>query len=320
MSNRAGKFAPRSNRHELAAMVLAGAGLVACTAQGVPRAQGVPPAVLRIDFENDQIVPGSGTAGVQDILKVSAGPIPILYEGGTREDRLAEIVADPENEKNQVLRTWIRNASIPSGRKGWDKGRIQLNFTSVNKTSVFERHRMYLHPDIAHYRSYPQESKWFGIATMWMGDTSKPNAFMISVDIAKDAGVGKPLYFMVAGEKRLGGLLGQGQWQFVWNEVNRKFEVPVGVWMDVEIGYRQGDAKSGRFFMSVRPADDAQPTTIFDITNWTYHPAAAKPMPMTRWNPIKLYTSEKLVDHIRNQGGLAQIYWDDLQISASWPR
>ena len=40
---------------------------------------------------------------------------------------------------------------------------------------------------------------------------------------------------------------------------------------------------------------------------------------MTHWNPLKLYTSAGTVELIRNKGGVAQIYWDDLEIWDGWP-
>jgi hypothetical protein len=95
--------------------------------------------------------------------------------------------------------------------------------------------------------------------------------------------------------------------------------VAIGEWLNVEVGYKQGDEDSGRFYLAVGRASDESMTTLFDVTNWTYHPQAPEPIPLTRWNPLKLYTSGEVIDHIRASGGVAQIYWDDLELWNRWP-
>jgi hypothetical protein len=298
--------------------VLAGSFLAGFTVQAADE----PPPLIDVDFTDEAIMPGAGSTSQQDVLQIRlpdrVAGIPIWYEGGALEDRYARLVPDPAGGENVAMKYWLKNARIPGSGSGYDKGRVQLNLTAVRKNQVFERHRMYLHPDIAHYRSYPDANRWFGLGTMWMGDPTKPNAFMISLDLVKEADVGQPLYFMVGGEVRVSGTTGQGQWQFVWADVNRRFEVPTGVWMIVEIGYRQGNANTGRFYMSVQPESAAEATTVFDITNWTYSPASATPVPLTAWQPFKLYTHARLLDHLRARGGVAQVYWDDLQIWDAW--
>lgn len=283
-----------------------------------------PEALLfRLDFEEAEII-SPRQQNKYDILRVTlpsnrTGEIAIQYEGGRPADRLARVAPDPVNSQNEVLQFWLKNARIPGARKGYYKGRVQMNLAEVNKTEIYERHRMYLHPDLRLYRSYPGENKWFSIATMWIGRPADPHPFMISLDLVKPKGAGSPLYFMVSGDKRVGGRQGHGKWQTIWGRVNTDFPVPIGEWLDVEVGYKQGNGKSGRYYLGVKRQSDASVQAIFDVTDWTYSPEAPSPIALTNWNPLKLYTSGAIVDHIRSGGGVAQIYWDDLRIWNRWP-
>ena len=138
------------------------------------------------------------------------------------------------------------------------------------------------------------------------------------MNIAKPAGVGKPLYFTAVAGVADGGAIGKGNWKDVWGKVGSDFEIPLGEWLDVEIGYKQGNKKSGRFYMGVKREKEKRFTAVFDVKNWTYHPGSPQPVPLTNWNPIKIYTSSKIVDFIRQKSGVTQIYWDDLEIYANW--
>jgi len=40
---------------------------------------------------------------------------------------------------------------------------------------------------------------------------------------------------------------------------------------------------------------------------------------VTHWNPQKLYSSDNVLHHIRDNGGVAQIYWDDFAFGGAWP-
>ena len=281
--------------------------------------------ILRSGFENEVVTsPPARDAKYarmrMELASGKSGDVQIQYEGGTGKDRAAEVIADPTRQGNRVLQYWIENARIPGDRGGYYKGRIQLQFSDINKTAVFTRYRMYLHPDLNHYRSYPGANNWFNIMTLWVGDNRHPYPFKLSLNIGKDKGVGAPLYFIATGDIRTGGRPGYGKWETIWGDIGGKFEVPVGEWLDMEVGYRQGDKSSGRFYVAVKRASERSMHTVFDITNWTYHPQSPAPVPLVNWNPLKLYTSGSIIDHIRSKGGVARIYWDDLEIWDGWPR
>ncbi len=275
---------------------------------------------IDVDFENALVRPKNNSPQI-DILhtQMPSGKnirLPIQYEGGSPSDRFAKIVPDPVQAGNQVLQFWLKNAEVTGYKKGSKKGRVQLNLPKLHEKALVARYRMYLHPDLKYYKTYPKRNAWFTISELWMGENWTNEyryPFRISLGIAKESGVNKPLVFHVSATTDV--KPGKSEkWVKSWAKVNKDFEVPLGEWMDVEFGYRQGDSKTGRFYLTVKPEKDAVATTIFDITDWTYSSRAEKPTPLTTFQPLKIYTSEAIVSHIRKKGGVAQIYFDDFQI------
>lgn len=286
-------------------------------------------SLLLLDFESGKIShPVKRKRDKYDILEVKlpdgrAAPLGLMYEAGNKKDRYAELIKDPTAgtaSDNHVLHYWLKNARIPDQKKGNFKGRVQLNLVEIDKKSAFQRYRIYLHPDLGKYRQYPKRNTWFTINELMMGAKWRkhPYPFRISLNIAKPPGVGKPLYFTAGAEIANGGAIKKGKWKQVWGEVGYNFEIPLGEWLDVEIGYKQGDQGSGRFYMGVKREKDKKLTTVFDITNWTYHPESPKPVPMTHWNPLKVYTSSRIIDFVRKNNGTVQIYWDDMEVYDNW--
>lgn len=289
--------------------------------------QHFPGPLLSIGFEEEKVTPSATLKSNYDklhVLRSSKGEvdIPIQYEGGVESDRYARIISDPTEEENHVLHYWLKNATIPTGTKGEDygyKGRVQMNLSPLDYTEVFARYRMYLHPDLKFYKLYPKENTWFTISELWFRNPDGNN-FRIPVGLGKEEGANKPLYFVVSGEVGKSGRDGKdGVWKSIWGKANNMFEVPIGEWIDIEIGYKQGDKTSGRFYLSAKRPSDSIPVTIFDITDWTYHPNAGTPTPLTQWNPLKLYTGIRIIKYIHDNGGVAQIYWDDFELYDRWP-
>ena len=269
---------------------------------------------LKLDFENSVVESVAGkeksdSLRVQDQAGQVAGRVGIYYEAGTKSDRFAQVIVDPTNKGNKVLHYWLKNARI--GNEGYYKGRIQLVLKPVNKFSLFQRVRLYLHPDLAIYREYPEKNTWFNLATMWMGARweDHPYPLKLSLNIAKPRGVGMPLYFVASAAIADG----DTKWKGIWAETGANYEVPVGEWLDIEIAYAAGDDTSGRYYMGVKRSSEERFTTVLDVTNWTYNPNSPEPVPLTHWNPLKLYTSSDIIDFVRKSGGVSQLYWDDLE-------
>jgi len=275
---------------------------------------------VHVDFENAVVRPKNNSPQVAGLnIKMPSGKnahLPIQYEGGSLSDRFAKIVPDPEQAGNQVLQFWLKNAEVAGYKKGSKKGRVQVNIPKLREKAFVARYRMYLHPDIKHYKTYPERSGWFTISELWMGENWTNEyryPFRISLGIAKERGVNKPLGFHVSATTDV--KPGKSEkWEKNWSKVNKDFKVPLGEWIDIELGYRQGDAQTGRFYFTVKREKDTEATTIFDVTDWTYSPRAKKPIPLTTFQPLKIYTSEAIVSHIRKNGGVAQIYFDDFEI------
>jgi len=276
--------------------------------------------VIDVDFENALVRPKKNSPQVDRLhMQMPSGKnsrLPIQYEGGSLSDRFAKIVPDPVQAGNQVLQFWLKNAEVAGYKKGSKKGRVQINIPKLQEKALVARYRMYLHPDIKHYQTYPKRSGWFTISELWMGENwtnEHRYPFRISLGIAKESGVNQPLGFHVSATTDV--KPGKSEkWVKSWAKVNKDFEVPLGEWMDIEFGYRQGNSKTGRFYLTVKREKDTVATTIFDVTDWTYSSRSKKPIPLTTFQPLKIYTSEAIVSHIRNKGGAAQIYFDDFQI------
>jgi len=272
-----------------------------------------PKVLVRTGFETQMVVPsGEPTHDylVSTLPSRQTGSVAILYEAGTPTDRHALVIDDPTKPGNKVLEYLLNEARVPTAN-GRYKGRVQMNLVQVNKTSLHQRVRMYLHPDLGHYRTYPEQNSFFTINEFWFGAPWEGHEypFRISLRIVKEKGV-RPL--LLAASASVGE--GVDGWQDVWGSVNKAFEVPVGEWLDMEVAYHQGNGQSGRFVVTVKPQSSGVRTKVLDVTNWTYHPRAPQPVPLTHWQPLKVYTSDAIINHVRNRGGAVRVYWDDLEI------
>ncbi|MCI5057550.1 MAG: hypothetical protein MRY83_15660, partial [Flavobacteriales bacterium] len=116
------------------------------------------------------------------------------------------------------------------------------------------------------------------------------------------------LHFSIYGQDRP-----NGSWSDVWRYENLSFDVPTQKWMELEFLFIEGDDQNGRFYFAVTPENQPK-TVIFDIQNWTHAPGASNPDGIGHFNPFKLYTSDDIVDYIRNNGGITQVYWDDFEL------
>ncbi len=247
------------------------------------------------------------------------GYFDIQYLGGTAEERFARIVEDPTDPGNRVLHFWILH---PNERyRGGAKARVQASlYRNRGLTAVTGRVRMYLHPDLEALRGYEPGFAWCTLQELWFGPSWEggQHPFRISLGLHRDAGAGGELHFCVhgqpahvEGEEHFPQYPGWGR--PTWEIVQRGFDVPTGVWIECETQYRMGDATTGRFAYRVRPAG-GEWTTIFDVSDWTYNPRSPAPVPLTDWNPMKLYTSAAVVGCVRDSGGATQVFWDDLAI------
>ena len=251
----------------------------------------------------------------------------VYYENpGTVADRYAKVIPDPTISKNatpnQVLHYWLQNAVIESGFQNHTKGRIQTGFPGqlADAFEVYSRQRIFIHEDINLLHTYPPNAdQWWKSVTiqeLWMGAAweEHPNPSRISLVMFS---FNNTIHLAIDHQTMPD--LGE-----VWSEYNIDFALPVGEWFTIEIGTKSGNANNGRVVVKLTPQSTGITTTLFDVTNWTYSPAADQPggtgpVPMTHWNPQKLYSSDNVIHHIRDHGGTLQAYFDDFAFSGHWP-
>ena len=247
----------------------------------------------------------------------------VYYENaGTDLDRFARLAPDPTGAKNQVLHFWIQNATIDAGFQTHKKARIQTSFPDpLDASELYSKQRLFLHKDMAHLTSYPTwgDPWWIGVilGELWLGAAWEGDPFPSRINLTLAP---------AAGKLRLQLLHKSGLFPTVfWNQLNTTFEVPTGEWMTIETGYKMGNATTGRAVVVITVESTGTRTVVFDVTDWTYDPLALLPggpgpVPATHWNPQKLYTSDNVINHIKSKGGAAQAYWDDFELSGTWPK
>ena len=241
------------------------------------------------------------------------GKFNIQYQGGDVSQRYARIIPDPTNTGNQVLHYWLKHPNAQGAAPGRLKGRIQTNICGNNNlTEMYQKCRMYLHQDFDKLKDFPDSFTWLGLTEFWNdpGWTEDKYPFRFSIGLTKKSGTGKDLYFRAHAQEKAGATWGGGT---TWGETNSEFVVPFGEWLTSEIYFKEGDASSGRFYFAIQ-RENGEKTVIFDIHNWTHHPDDPSPDGLECWNPLKLYTSSALIDFVRNNGGVLQIYWDDFSL------
>jgi hypothetical protein len=267
-----------------------------------------------ITYRNTAVPPSSDHVRIPSPATVS-----ISYQGGTARDRYARIVEDPTRPGNHVLHYRLRNATVPAYRSH-TKGRIQQNFgfgdhpDGDEVVELYGRQRLRLHPDVALVTDYDLEDDWWlepMIQELWMEAgrfRSRISIYLAEVRPDKLHPVATLTYRYAW----------QDYWETAWAAVG-DVAIPVGEWVSMEVGWKMGDAESGRFILTVQRAGDAGPVRAIDVTNWTYNPNSSVPISLSRWNPQKLYASDNIAHFVRDNGGALQMYFDDFSFADALP-
>ncbi|MBN1670985.1 MAG: hypothetical protein JXR37_08130 [Kiritimatiellae bacterium] len=242
------------------------------------------------------------------------GKFKFHYTGAKHAIQHAAIVKEPGTE-NSVLHFWIK------GKEGrTTKYRVQANIydNTMCGSELTYRVRLFIHPDFNKLKTFPGRIGWMTIAEFWnnpgWGPWKYPFRTGLGVHKIKEGPV-ENFYFGSHGQK-LGvdeeGNRNVKHWGpgTLWSE-HSTVPVPIGRWFELEVYLREGDEQHGRLVVSIREGDGPK-QTVLDITNWMQHPKATE---QDGWqiNPMKIYTHYKHVDHIRNNGGALQCYWDDFR-------
>ena len=104
----------------------------------------------------------------------------------------------------------------------------------------------------------------------------------------------------------------QEDWGVVWEQRSDAMYLPVGEWVTLQMYYHEGDSSTGRFYLSV--AKPGQPkVTIFDVHNATRHPLDPSPSGLRWINPVKIYCSSNVLNHINGKGKTLSLMFDDFK-------
>ena len=239
----------------------------------------------------------------------------VYYEAGQPEDRLASVRGDPVGSENRVLDFALNRPNVVSARSGTRKGRIQMNiYDNAGVREIKFRVRMKLSRDFLLLSEYPGRIDWLTISEWWnnAGWTGEEYPFRIAVDIVKTAGRSSPdLHFRVHAQAL--DLQKMGWTNLIWEATNETFAIPVGEWVHLSYVFLEGARDEGRFSLEVTK-EGHNPVMVIDVRDFTHHPLDPAPDGLTHWNPVKLYTSGKLIDFVSSRGGCMRIMWDDIDI------
>ncbi|NOQ70598.1 MAG: hypothetical protein GQ574_01270 [Crocinitomix sp.] len=239
------------------------------------------------------------------------GSLSILYEDGDISERIAELVTDPENPDNTVLHFDIKSPNVYEGDSPV-KARTQMqlhNATCIKE--YYQKVDLYFPSELALLSNYSEQIYWLSIFELWNNAnwTKEKYPFRITVGLQKEEGVGNPIYFDA--EAQL--VTKFGSFKNVWSEVNTNFEVPFGQWMTLEIYILEGNETNGKFYSAVTPYGESK-QVLFEIDNATQHPKEKCADGFTHIHPLKWYTSDKIVNYMKDNGESLAVYWDNWEV------
>ena len=241
------------------------------------------------------------------------GYVNIQYQGGTPDQRLAEILPGPVDPANRVLQFRIREPNVDD-----ERGRVQANIYENNKIGALSYSvRLFIPDSFTHLRTAPFSIYWLTLMEFWNNAnwTGEGYPFRISVNLRKTPTPGAPftveLKSQVMDTKT-------NRWEDppIWVSVNEDYAVPVGQWLTLNIRLEEGDVNTGYFELSITP-DGGETTVVHRVSNTTHHPLDPAPNGIGHFNPMKLYTSRKVLEYMANEGQLLHLYWDDFSLSVT---
>ncbi|MDG1332255.1 MAG: hypothetical protein P8P74_07985 [Crocinitomicaceae bacterium] len=272
-------------------------------------------SVEPIDDAYDKITgtdPNLSGANNWDVLNdhSNIGKFRINYEDGDDTQRYCEIINDPLDPTNQVLQFKIIEPHISEGDS--KKGRVNA-FVSRNNClkELHQTVRIFLDPDMEYLKQWEKAISWLTLFEYWNNSTvyKEKKQFKVSVNLVKlETGIVDNLYFQVKSNRYK-----LTKTEEVWKETATNFPVNFSEWMTVELYIKEGDEENGRFYLAVTP-DSGSKVVLFDITNTTQHPKEKCPDGFSEFNPMKLYTSDNLINFMKDNGKSLEVLWDDWKL------
>ncbi|MBC7721441.1 MAG: hypothetical protein H7068_05410 [Pedobacter sp.] len=286
------------------------------TSQVIVNSKNVP-SFITPGYDIDDIVGVDNTLSkkndwVKDLdNNPDAGQFLIEYTGGDTTQRFVKIIPEPGNPKNHVLQFWLNDSWHAS--EGQQKARIQTDIYNIKEgfKEIYQTERVFLTEDFVVLKSYPDKINWLTIAEFWNNEwwmKGEKYGFRLTLGIGKASAEASDLNFILNAENA-----GQKE---VWNAnttTTPKVKVPIGKWFTMDYYYKEGNEKTGRFYMAITP-DGGTKQVVFDVTNFTHNTDDPNPNGVTGFSPMKLYTSKDVVGFVKSQGKTLQIFWDDFKL------
>ncbi len=242
------------------------------------------------------------------------GKIRISYQDGVISERIAEIVNDPKNANNKVLHYNIMSPNVYQGGIPY-KARIQMELHKTKCAKEYYQTCKIFFPkaNMEHLQKYEKKISWLSIFEFWndVSWTDKSTPFRVTVGLYKERGLNENFIFKVKADKSIS----EGKYEALWSEKAYDIPIPFGVWLNIELYIKEGNEDEGRIYLAVLPENSNSKKVVFDLTKLTQHPTEECPDGYTHIQPLKWYTSDEVVNHMKSGGYGLEIYWDDWAVS-----
>lgn len=241
--------------------------------------------------------------------------IVIQYHKGSTQERSATITSSPGDNEDKSLLFKLAKPEQSKLANRYNNGRIQLNYYNLlGANHISLKFKLLLHTDFNHIRSYDKPFEWLTISEFWnnAGWTGEKYPFRISLNIVKGKNTEKQQLYLKVKAQTLD--IEKRNWNYtVWSRTDDSYPVPIDKWLTFNIELLEGDSNSGIFILYIS-SDGNFSHKVFHINNFTHHPSDRFPDGFKHINPIKLYTSAPIIEHVSNLDGSLMIYWDNLEI------
>lgn len=175
---------------------------------------------------------------------------------------------------------------------------------------IHTSHRMKMHPDLAYMNQYSGSIRWFTLFEMWnLRDATRggdpAGSSRVSFSLFKGSGAGQPLFWHVAYEEM------QPSESVKWQKENITVAIPFGKWFTLDVSIKRGIGTAGNIKITIQE-DGGQPVTIFnENTNTIYRDKTG--LYINQWQIFKLYSSDQIMDFMRNAGKEMSIMYNDVK-------
>lgn len=235
----------------------------------------------------------------------------------------ATIVNDPENSANKVLKFTL-NDGVVDGNPVY--GRVQADlYGNQNWREFFYTVRMYIPAtslkkleELSGVFTGAPNYSWVTLAEFWnqtpwepQDDVSNPSPSRVTFGLTKPSALPKTaLRFEIIVESNAG-----QNTPFIenWKRVNQTVDVPYDTWFTLEFYLKEGGIGEGLVYATITP-DQKPKQLLFNYRASTRNTSTNASFGYANINPLKLYTSDTLIDFVKSQDGKFEVYFDDWKL------